>query len=146
MICLPVPGRQSRGIWESLPALCLTDRTDPNRPAARRTSPGYNVVDGGLDVRCRVAPEPSNQERRAFGDRLYQEPAVVSISAAGGARAFLRSRRPDRPGSRLQGHPAYLPMQDRFHYVDVGLVSVRREEIVGRLDDPVEGIWDMTCA
>lgn|GEM_PF-4717348 len=129
-----------------MPALCLTDRTDPNRPAARRTSPGYNVVDGGLDVRCRVAPEPSNQERRAFGDRLYQEPAVVSISAAGGARAFLRSRRPDRPGSRLQGHPAYLPMQDRFHYVDVGLVSVRREEIVGRLDDPVEGIWDMTCA
>ena len=35
-------------------------------------------MDGGLDVRCRVAPEPSNQERRAFGDRLYQEPAVVS--------------------------------------------------------------------
>ena len=62
------------------------------------------------------------------------------------AEELLRSRRPDRPGSRLQGHPAYLPMQDRFHYVDVGLVSVRREEIVGRLDDPVEGIWDMTCA
>ena len=49
-------------------------------------------------------------------------------------------------GGRIAPDLAYLPMQDRFHYVDVGLVSVRREEIVGRLDDPVEGIWDMTCA
>ena len=92
-----------------MPALCLTDRTDPNRPAARRTSPGYNVVDGGLVVRCRVAPEPSNQERRAFGDRLYQEPAVVSISAAGGALSEYITVTPASAGSTVATVTCYKP-------------------------------------
>lgn len=135
MICLPVPGSQGEFGNPCLPSVLPTERI----PTARRLDAPRLAITlwmaaSMFDAASPPSPAIKSAERSAIAS--IRSPLSFRSALQAGLAPFSGRGGRIAPGSRLQGHPAYLPMQDRFHYVDVGLVSVRREEIVGRLDDP----------